>query len=297
MWLILAFLSAFLLGFYDVFKKQSLKDNAVIPVLCFSTVLSALFFLILIVISGRTSLLDGTLAHVPAIDAVTHRCIILKAFIVSASWIFGYYGMKHLPITIVGPINATRPVLVLLGALLIFGERLNTLQWCGVLFTVVAFFLLGRSGKKEGIDFGHNRWIACVILAALFGVVSALYDNYLMARYDSMAVQAWCNVYIAIIMIAALFVFWYPKRASSPFRWTWFIVLISVFLTVADFAYFRSLSAEGSMLSIVSMVRRSNVLVSFLCGALFLHEKNARSKALGLCMVLIGMVFLYFGSR
>ena len=30
---------------------------------------------------------------------------------------FGYYGMKHLPLTIVGPINATRPVLVLVGAM------------------------------------------------------------------------------------------------------------------------------------------------------------------------------------
>ena len=32
MWLLLAFLSATLLGFYDVFKKKSLKDNAVLPV-------------------------------------------------------------------------------------------------------------------------------------------------------------------------------------------------------------------------------------------------------------------------
>ena len=33
MWLLLAFLSATLLGFYDAFKKQSLKNNAVLPVL------------------------------------------------------------------------------------------------------------------------------------------------------------------------------------------------------------------------------------------------------------------------
>jgi len=39
--------------------------------------------------------------------------------------VFGYIGIKHLPITIVGPVNATRPVLVLVGALAIFCERLN----------------------------------------------------------------------------------------------------------------------------------------------------------------------------
>ena len=40
MWLLLAFLSAALLGFYDAFKKQSLKDNAVLPVLFLNTVFS-----------------------------------------------------------------------------------------------------------------------------------------------------------------------------------------------------------------------------------------------------------------
>lgn len=38
MWLLLAFLSAALLGFYDAFKKQALKDNAVLPVLFLNTV-------------------------------------------------------------------------------------------------------------------------------------------------------------------------------------------------------------------------------------------------------------------
>ena len=48
--------------------------------------------------------------------------VFLKAVMVLSSWIFGYFGIKHLPITIVGPINATRPVLTLVGAMIIFGE-------------------------------------------------------------------------------------------------------------------------------------------------------------------------------
>ena len=45
MWLLLAFLSATLLGFYDSFKKKSLLSNAVIPVLFLNTVFSSLIFL------------------------------------------------------------------------------------------------------------------------------------------------------------------------------------------------------------------------------------------------------------
>lgn len=297
MWLILAFVSAFLLGFYDVFKKQSLRGNAVIPVLFFSTLISSCIFLPLILLSAFTPVLDDTLVHVPVASWEVHKYILLKACIVSASWTFGYFGMKNLPITIVGTINATRPVMVLLGALLIFGERLNAWQWIGVAFAIISFYMLSLGGKKEGIDFKHNKWIWFAVTASLLGAISALYDKALMRQLDNMLVQAWCNVYIMLIMCGVMFVLWYPKRKEQPFQWRWTILLISLFLTVADFAYFKALSEEGSMISIVSMVRRGNVIISFLCGALFLHEKNIKSKLLALIMVLIGLVFLYFGTR
>lgn len=297
MWLILAFVSAFLLGFYDVFKKQSLRGNAVIPVLFFSTLISSCIFLPLILLSAFTPVLDGTLIHVPLASWEVHKYILLKACIVSASWTFGYFGMKNLPITIVGTINATRPVMVLLGALLIFGERLNAWQWIGVAFAIISFYMLSLGGKKEGIDFKHNKWIWFAVTASLLGAISALYDKALMRQLDNMLVQAWCNVYIMLIMCGVMFVLWYPKRKEQPFQWRWTILLISLFLTVADFAYFKALSEEGSMISIVSMVRRGNVIISFLCGALFLHEKNIKSKLVALVMVLIGLVFLYFGTR
>ena len=298
MWLALAFLSAALLGLYDVSKKQALRGNAVIPVLFLNTLFSSLIFLPFIVLSGTTSVLDGTMVYVPTCGWEVHRYVLLKSFIVLASWLFGYFGMKHLPITIVGPINATRPVMVLLGALLIFGERLNAYQWVGVLLAMISFMLLSRSGKKEGIDFRHNRWIYFVVLASLLGAVSALYDKFLMQRFDSMLVQSWFTVYQFFIMGVVLMVLWYPKRKqSTPFHWSWAIPLISVFLSVADFAYFTSLAQEDSLISVVSMVRRGSVIVSFLCGALLFREKNLRSKAVDLLLVLLGMLFLYLGSK
>ena len=53
---------------------------------------------------------------------------------------------------------------------------------------------------------------------------------------------------------------------------------------------------DGSMISIVSMVRRGSVIVSFLFGAMVFREKNLKSKVVDLLLVLIGMVFLYLGS-
>lgn len=299
MWLLLAFLSATLLGFYDAFKKQSLKNNAVLPVLFLNTIFSSLIFLPFILLSlFMPECLDGTILNVPSAGWEEHKYIIIKSFIVLSSWIFGYFGMKHLPLTIVGPINATRPVMVLVGALILFGERLNTYQWIGVILAILSFFMLSRSGKKEGIDFKRNKWIFFVVMAAIMGAVSGLYDKYLMGRLNPMLVQSWYNIYQVFIMCPIILLLWMPKRKeSTPFRWTWTIIFISIFLSAADFAYFYALSYDDSMISIVSMVRRGSVLVSFTFGALFFKEKNLKSKAIDLLLVLMGMFFLYLGSK
>ena len=275
-----------------------MAGNAVLPVLGLNTLFSSLIFLPFILISHfRPEWLQQTIFFVPDAGWEVHRYILLKSVIVLSSWTFGYFGMKHLPLTIVGPINATRPVMTLVGALLIFGERLNLYQWIGVLLAIVSFFLLSRSGKKEGIDFQHNRWIWFIVLAALLGAVSGLYDKYLMGRFDNMVVQAWYNVYQLFLMGGVLMFLWWPKRkTTTPFHWDWCIILISVFLSAADFVYFYALSLDGSMISIVSMVRRSSVLVSFLFGAMIFREKNLTSKAIDLVLVLLGMIFLYIGS-
>ena len=99
-------------------------------------------------------------------------------------------------------------------------------------------------------------------------------------------------------MLAVLLLLWWPKRKhTTPFRWHWSIIFVSVFLSAADFIYFYALTLPGAMISIVSMVRRGSVVVSFLFGAMTFHEKNLRSKALDLALVLLGMIFLYFGSK
>lgn len=303
MWLSFAFFSAVLLGFYDSCKKQALGGNAVIPVLFLNTLFCSLIFVPFIVLSYCSPVLDDSIFKVADYGGwAVQKWILLKSIIVLSSWTLGYYGMKHLPLTIVGPINATRPVLVLLGAMLIFGEKLNCLQWTGVLLAVVSFFMLSRSGKKEGIDFEHNVWIYAVVGAAILGAVSGLYDKFLMnpngLALDKMAVQSWYNIYQCGMMGVMMMLIWYPnRRKTTPFRWKWSIIFISIFLSVADFVYLYALSMPGAMISIVSMVRRGSVIVSFLFAALVFKEKNLRSKALDLALVLLGMVFLYLGSR
>ncbi len=287
-WWLLAFCSAALLGGYDSFKKISLKDNAVVPVLLLNTVLSALIFSPFLFTTGW-----GGWA--------VQKYILLKSALVLSSWMAGYFAMKNLPLTIVGPINATRPVLVLLGAIFIFDEHLNALQWGGVILAMVAYFLMRLRGHREGITPG-NKWLVCLILAVILGAASGLYDKFLMSPerlgLDRSQVLAWYTLYQAGMMALVLVFLWLPvRRRTTPFRWDWSIPFISIFLCGADYLYMQALSQPDALIAVVSMIRRGSVLVSFAIGAFILKEKNIRSKALDLILLLASMVLLYLGSK
>ena len=335
MWLVLAFVSATFLGFYDTSKKASLKGNAVLPVLFLNTVFSTLIFSPFLVdyiggfgwftgtfldtapFSPGAQTLDSQALHETACSPLAargfsnslthsalaartkaHLLVVLKAFIVLSSWICGYFGLKHLPLTIVGPINATRPVLVLIGAMLIFGERLNAYQWIGVILAICSVFLMSRASKKENIDFKHNKWVWCVGLAKLMGVISGLHDKFIMKSLSPMFVQSWFNFYQMIIMTIICGLIWYPKRhETTPFQWRWTILLISLFICIADFAYYTSLNDPESMISVVSLVRRGSVIISFACAVIFFKERNLKAKIIDLALLLAGMAFIWIGTR
>jgi len=299
MWLILALFSALFLGVYDVFKKVSLQNNAVIPVIFTSVLFSSLIMVPFIIISSfAPNLLQGALFFVPTVDLETHLFLVLKAVIVLISWLFAYFAMKHLPISLASPIKATQPMWTVLGAVLIFGERLNIYQAAGIGITLLSFFMFSVIGKKEGISFTNNKWFWFIILATLTGALSGLYDKYLMNQFNAMAVQTYYTLYQGIIMAFITLFLWAPTRkTTTPFQFRWSIAFISIFLVTADFIYFYALSLPDSLISVVSTIRRAGVVVPFIYGAFFMQDKNIKYKVIDLLGVLLGMFLLFLGSR
>ena len=281
MWIWMSAASALLLGTYDVAKKQALKRNGVLWVLLGATVLTALFM--------SPCLKAGPMHH--------HLMLMAKAALVTLSWVSGLAALKHIPITIASPIKATRPVLVVLFSIILFGERLNVWQWLGVAVVIASMFMMSFSGKKEGIDFVRNKGIYFMLLSVITGAASALYDKVVIAEIEPLFVQSWTNVYISVLLAIFILV----RRLVRPerhekFRWDWTIVLIAVLITAADCLYFFAIKAEGSLLSVISLLRRGSVIVTFVLGALFFKEGNIRSKAVVLGVLLAGLVLLMYGS-
>jgi len=299
MWLILGFVSALFLGSYDVSKKVSLQGNAVIPVLLTSILISSLILLQFLLVSRfQPALLEGSIFFVPLVDLRTHLLLVLKSVIVLSSWLFGYFALKNLPITIASPVHATLPIWTVMGGVLIYGEQLSGFQAAGIGITLISFLMFSFVGKKEGISFRTNKWFWFLVMATLTGAVSGLYDKYLLRHFDHMAVQVYYTFYQGIIMAIITLFLWVPTREkTTPYKFRWSIALISIFLVTADFVYFYALTLPDSLISVLSTVRRSGVIVPFLFGITFMHDKNAKLKFLCLAGVLLGMFFLYLGSK
>jgi transporter family protein len=293
MWILLAILSALSLGVYDIFKKVSVVKNNVLSVLFWNTAFCALLmspFIIKDVVNGAPIFYGRPEAHL---------YILLKSAIVLASWTLGYFSMKHLPLTITGPIGASRPVIVLMGAMLIFGERLNFMQSIGVALGFFSLFYISKLGKKESTGIaGSTLYLWLAIGSTIFGAISGLYDKYLLKQYEPLQVQAWYGLYQTIIMGITMLIIKkvHPAANSAKFTWKWSILGIAVFLTVADMAYFYALSSPDAMISIVSMIRRGSVLVSFLYGIVILKEQNVKAKLIDLGVLLIALTLLVFAS-
>ncbi len=294
-WLTLTLASAACLGFYDVAKKAALRDNPVLPVLRLSTLSG--FGLLLIELGLGASVPDFSRFALEPLSPAEHGRVIVKSAIVSVSWVFTFLAIKHLPISLATPIRASAPLFTVLGAFVLFGERPLGRQWLGMAIVLAAYVAFSAIGKREGIAFRSDRWVGSLFVGTLIGSASGLYDKYLLQdlALPPFTLQFWFTLYGAALQLGLCVWFARFRPASTPLELRPWIVLVGSLLVVADQFYFEAVASEGALISVVSVLRRSNVLVSFAFGALLFRERLLRPKALALAGVLAGLLLLLRG--
>lgn len=296
MWLWLGLVSMFFLGVYDVCKKHALRENAVLPVLFLSNLAGAAIAVPLLLGSAiMPGILNSAGLLVEPITAAGHQLIFIKSAIISTSWVLAYFALKHLPISIVSPIRASGPVWTIIGAIILFHESPSALQWVGMAVVFAGYFAFSILGREEGIHFHRSKWILFIFLATLIGTSSTLYDKWLIQRlgYTPVQVQVWFTIYLFLIFTVYFLALWWPQRKrSTPFVWRWSIPLIGVLLYIADYVYFVAVADSDSLIIILSILRRCNVVISFTAGALIFREVNKRRKAWVLLGILLGVALI-----
>lgn len=302
-WVLLAFVSSLCLGFYDISKKIALRDNSVVDVLTASIVISSAILAFPLLLSRLApEIAADSFYYVPQLDLRGHLLTIVKSGIVLSSWICAYLALKHLPISVVSPWQATRPMWTLIGALLIFGERLNGWQWVGVTLaigSIFAFSIGQHRRNKLSKNKQDKRYYIALALAILIGAASGLYDKYMMRQFHHNAVQVYYTFYQAVMMLIVWTIDRYAKgRKTIDQRPMTIIpiVLISVFLVISDNVYMLALQDPDSMIAVVSTIRRGGTVIGFAYGLIFLKEPDPWKKLLAMCGILAGLVCLAIGT-
>ncbi len=296
-WIAASLLSALFLGVYELCTKHAVRDNAVVPVLFFSTLTGALAWAALMLVDGFTPRLLPRAFVVDPLTRSQHLQIALKSGIVAASWVFTYFALKHLPLSLGSPIRATSPLWTLVGAVLILGERPTFLETLGILTTLASFVGLSVAGAREGVHFHRNRWVVFLIAGTLLGATSSLYDRYLLGRlhFSVATVQAWFSVYLVVFFVPLLLGWKIRWWVRNEFQWRWSIPLIAVFLLVADYIYFGALRHPDALVSLVMSLRRGSTLVGFAGGLLFFGEKNGLRKLPAVLGIVAGITLAVLG--
>ena len=288
-WMLWLLASATVLAVYDLLKKESVRKNAVLPVLIISTAAGAVAYVSFLAAFGR---LRGALV---ACDETVVLLSVVKTVIVGTSWILTFLALRTLPITIATPIRASAPALVILIAFFLYGEHPSAVQWCGMSLVFVGFFAFSWAGKAEGVDFFRNRAVYYAVGGMILSACSALFDKYVfqVVAAPKESVQLLFQLFNFVFYVAI----WSVGRAfcpasRAPFVWRKTIPFVGVSLAFADWLYFRALADPEALISVGSLLRRFSVVITFFIGAFIFHEHNLRRKTIALSLVLAGTMVL-----
>jgi len=297
MWLGWILASCVVLSLYDLGKKASVRENAVFPVLLGSTLSGFLSVTVFLVVRGE---------FVPTVSVAPPAVglLLLKSCIVGASWTATYMALRTLPITCAAPIRATGPLWTLFGAICLFGEIPTALQGIGMVLALVGCWFFSLSAKAEGKSFWRDRAVVLAFAGTLLGSCSALYDKCLLQQRGlSTGTVLWyfmggmCLIYAVACVLRRVSGSHRAVGASHipvphPFRFRWTIPLVGVLLAVSDACYFNAISTPDAKISVLSLIRRSSVILTFLIGGAVFRETNLLRRGLSLLAILAGVILL-----
>ena len=279
--------SAVFLALYDIVKKASVNANAVLPVLLASTTFGLAAYSVGMLVTGHS-------CSPSEISSTVLSLGLAKSVIVGTSWVFTFYALRTLPITIATPIRASSPALVLLIAIPLYGEIPSVLQGIGMAAVFAGYFAFSWAGRHEGIDFFRNRAVWCAIAGAVFSAISSIWDKYVFQ------VRALPVEQVQLVFQAGLVAFYALALAASralhlgrdAFEWRWTIPFVGILLAGADWLYFKGLAYPGVPISAASLMRRFSVVLTFLLGARFFRETNLLRKGIALASIILGVALL-----
>jgi len=274
-------LYALFIGFYNVFKKQSIKKNNEYTVLVLFTTVAFLCSLI----------------WIPFGIAIPIKFIFifaLKGLLLALSWLLILRVLKEVDLSLVSIMNVISSVMSFILGIMLFDETASVLQIIGsiVIVLCVAGINLLNKDKKGKISLTH---ISLLILSAAITTVSNVIDKYTTIHLSSFQVQFWFLLFVCFFSWIFYLILRFKDRALTLTKddlKNYWIYLIGIFLFVGDFWLFQAYKVPGSQMITISILSKLKIVVSILAGIIIFKEKNIIKKLILTILVVIGAILI-----
>ncbi len=279
-WMLLVLLYGILKGVREIVKKKALEQNSTIEVLFMYTFLSFL-------------IVSPDIRNAMGLEPRYYLYIAAKSFVLFLAWMFSFKAIKRLPLSLYGVLDLSRVLFAMMLGTLVLQEVLNPCQIVGLLLVSAGLLLLKyRPRKLKAEGSGESVEVKYVVLAfasCLLNAVSGLLDKVLMGKMSSSQLQFWYLLFLTLMYLAFILLTRTPIKASGVIRnkWVW---LLSLLVVVADRALFLANGAEGSRITVMTLIKQSGCVVTILAGRFLFREKDTAHKLVCAAVIVAGIV-------
>ncbi|HLD06894.1 MAG TPA: DMT family transporter [Candidatus Nanoarchaeia archaeon] len=211
---------------------------------------------------------------------------LVEAALNFAGYLFFYKGMEHDDISLLSPIVAAYPLIIVLLSLIILHEKITLLQAIAMFLIPVGLIALSAKSGSHGLR--RRRGIALALGAMLIFGVSIFLYGYLVQATN------WILALAVGRVLASLMILSFVAAKRSPLRIplsaTPLLIITGILEVGGTIGY--SIGVSISQISLISVISSTYPLVVVALAWLFLREWLNTIQKLGVLGVIAGLVLI-----
>jgi drug/metabolite transporter (DMT)-like permease len=284
-WWALLLLSAVALAVGDILRKQVLQQQHPLEQLAAEGPFRLLMMLILVPFVGLP-------------DLRTLALVFGASLLLLATLFYRNKSFRHLPISTVAPMHNLSPVILLLLAAVILGERPTGLQIAGILFIALGGYAVELKGRQFLLPLRHmaaNPYSAVVAISLVLMSLMAMVDKMMLTTVgiDIITYLFWLYLFLTVLSTGANYAMYNMVGVVNDIRRSWlWLLLISACGLLNVLFMFKALAIPGVLVSLAIPIRRTSTLISTVFGGRLFHEQGVWRKSVGCGVMMLGLLFI-----
>ena len=285
-WLFLSIAAAVIFGISNIINKEVLEKEHSLEFL-------SVYYLFNLFI---------VLPFIKNINTIDYRilfAIILRSIFMVMYMTFYTKALKHMQISVVGPLTNLNPLFVLGAGFLILGELITSLQILGIVVLLIGSYVLNSDGhfKNWGAPFKKlfkSKYMSYMIYSGICYVGVSLLAKYILRDTESFTLLFYHYIFTTLIYLGiTFFIYKGIDDIIEGIKLDGFWIFVSAAIgTLGTYLIYLAFSNPNSSVGIITAISRIQVLVGVVFGGRLFHETNIFLKSIASILMLIGIYLI-----